>query len=63
MDGFTHTPQTVIDFVIKGFVQRTYVMWILRDKKRGLAEQANDLFEIVWSGINNPTMAPSADTF
>lgn len=42
--------------VMLGFVQRTYFMWVSRGRKKGLAEQANELFEIVWRGISNPAM-------
>lgn len=40
--------------VMMGFVQRTYFMWVSRGRKRGLAEQANSLFEIIWRAITNP---------
>lgn len=42
--------------VMLGFVQRTYFMWVSRGQKKGLAEQANDLFDIVWRGISNPAI-------
>lgn len=40
--------------VMLGFVQRTYFMWVSRGRKRGLAEQANAQFEIIWRAITNP---------
>ncbi len=37
--------------LMMGFVQRSFFMWIQRGKKGSLAEQANDLFEMVWQGM------------
>jgi hypothetical protein len=37
-----------------GLVQRSFVMWIQRGRKAGLASQANELFEMVWRAISNP---------
>ncbi len=43
----------LLDFML-GFVQRSFFMWIQRGKKDGLAEQANELFEMVWQGMAQP---------
>lgn len=40
--------------VMLGLVQRTFFMWVSRGQPKGLAQQANSLFEIVWRGITNP---------
>lgn len=43
----------LLDFIL-GIVQRSFAMWILRDRKEPLSEQANILFEMVWRAISNP---------
>lgn len=43
----------LLDFML-GLVQRSFVMWIQRGQKVGLASQANELFEMVWRAISNP---------
>lgn len=43
----------LLDFML-GLVQRSFVMWIQRGQKEGLAAQANALFEMVWRAIANP---------
>lgn len=43
----------LLDFIL-GIVQRSFAMWILRDQKESLSEQANILFEMVWRAISNP---------
>jgi len=43
----------LLDFML-GFVQRSFFMWIQRGKKGSLAEQANELFEMVWQGMAQP---------
>ncbi len=43
----------LLDFIL-GIVQRSFAMWILRDRKESLSEQANILFEMVWRAISNP---------
>ncbi len=47
----------LLDFML-GLVQRSFVMWIQRGRKAGLASQANDLFEMVWRAISNPAHSP-----
>lgn len=42
--------------VMMGFVQRTFFMWVSRGQTDGLAERANDLFEIIWRAMTNPAM-------
>lgn len=44
---------TLLDFML-GFIQRTFFMWIIRGKQGSLAQEANDLFEMVWQGMANP---------
>jgi hypothetical protein len=44
----------LLDFML-GLVQRSFVMWIQRGQKEGLASQANALFEMVWRAIANPS--------
>jgi AcrR family transcriptional regulator len=44
---------SLLDFML-GFIQRTFFMWIIRGKQGSLAEEANDLFEMVWQGMANP---------
>ncbi|MFH0725955.1 MAG: TetR/AcrR family transcriptional regulator [Pseudomonadota bacterium] len=51
--------EALLDLMM-GFVQRTFFMWVSRGKTKGLAEQANALFEIVWRGITNPEMDKTA---
>lgn len=43
----------LLDFMM-GFVQRSFFMWIQRGKKESLAGQANELFEMLWQGMNQP---------
>lgn len=43
----------LLDFMM-GFVQRSFFMWIQRGKKGSLAEQANELFEMLWQGMTQP---------
>lgn len=43
----------MLDFML-GFIQRTFFMWVIRGKQEKLAENANDLFEMVWQGMLNP---------
>lgn len=40
----------LLDFMM-GFVQRSFFMWIQRGKRGSLAEQANELFEMLWQGM------------
>lgn len=41
----------LLDFM-KGFVQRSFFMWVSRGQKEGLSSQANVLFEMVWRAIS-----------
>ena len=41
---------TLLDFLM-GFVQRSFFMWILRQKNGSLSDQANIMFEMVWQGM------------
>jgi AcrR family transcriptional regulator len=43
----------LLDFLM-GFVQRSFFMWIQRGQQESLADQANELFEMVWRGIAQP---------
>ena len=43
----------LLDFMM-GFVQRSFFMWIQRGQKGSLAEQANELFEMLWQGMTQP---------
>lgn len=43
----------LLDFMM-GFVQRSFFMWIQRGKRGSLAEQANELFEMLWQGMTQP---------
>ena len=43
----------LLDFMM-GFVQRSFFMWIQRGKKGSLAEQANELFEMLWQSMTQP---------
>ncbi len=43
----------LLDFML-GFVQRSFFMWIQRGKRGCLADQANELFEMVWQGMAQP---------
>lgn len=40
----------LLDFML-GLVQRVFFMWVQRGQKERLADQANDLFEMVWRGM------------
>lgn len=40
----------LLDFML-GLVQRVFFMWVQRGQKESLADQANDLFEMVWRGM------------
>lgn len=44
---------SLLDFML-GFIQRTFFMWIIRGKQESLAENAHNLFEMVWQGMANP---------
>ena len=46
---------SLLDFLL-GFIQRVFFMWIIRGQKEKLADQANELFEMVWQGIANPAI-------
>lgn len=43
----------LLDFMM-GLVQRSFVMWVNRGRKEGLAAQSNQLFEMVWRGMTCP---------
>jgi len=45
----------LLDFML-GFVQRSFFMWILRGKQGSLSGEANQLFEMVWQGMVNPSI-------
>ncbi len=50
----------LLDFLM-GFVQRSFFMWIQRGQKESLADQANELFEMVWRGIAQPQVNESTE--
>lgn len=43
----------LLDFM-HGLVERAFCMWIYRGQKASLADQANQLFELLWHGMANP---------
>ena len=49
-------PGLLID-ALDGMVHRTVTMWIYHGQKRGLTDQANILFEILWHGVSNSDRA------
>ncbi len=50
----------LLDFLM-GFVQRSFFMWIQRGQQESLADQANELFEMVWRGIAQPQVKERAE--
>jgi AcrR family transcriptional regulator len=43
----------LLDFMM-GFVQRSFVMWIIRGQEGSLSADANVMFEMVWRAISTP---------
>jgi AcrR family transcriptional regulator len=56
----------LLDFML-GFIQRSFFMWVLRGKQGSLSAEANQLFEMVWQGMVNPSIiqyvAPGAGQY
>lgn len=41
--------------VMYGLVRRCFIMWIYRGQKQSLVSLADDISEVIWNGIVNPT--------
>ncbi len=54
-------PQVLLDFM-HGLVQRSFFMWVYRGQEGSLSGQSNQLFEMVWRAISEPSgqAAPAA---
>lgn len=50
----------LLDFML-GFVQRSFIMWVQRGQKEGLADQTDVMFQMVWQGLIIPH-APEIDS-
>ena len=51
--------RVLLDFML-GFVQRSFIMWIQRGQKEGLARQTDVMFDLVWRGMafsSNPKIS------